>query len=140
MALERERDSRDYLFGRLLALAERLEEIALHAAGEQRDTNAGRLMQRFADNPYSTWKTIETSLAPYITRLQTRRPGFLYNVRTEMDEVMAKFRHPEDFNSVAKLSGEFLLAYHCQRSALRFKPDKKDDDSDDEDNANDQSN
>ena len=51
-------------------MAERIEEIALNVADEQRDTNAVKLMQRFADHPYSTWRTIELSLAPYKTRLR----------------------------------------------------------------------
>src|SRR5262249_35446950 len=57
MSLEEGRTTRDYLYGRLLAIAERLESVALYAAGETRDTTASRLMQRFADRPYSTWRT-----------------------------------------------------------------------------------
>nr|WP_275575185.1 type I-C CRISPR-associated protein Cas8c/Csd1 [Methylocucumis oryzae] len=51
MALDRNYHARDYLYGRLLAVAERIEEIALSAAEENRSTNAARLMQRFADHP-----------------------------------------------------------------------------------------
>jgi CRISPR-associated protein Csd1 len=139
MALELERDSRDYLFGRLLALAEGLEERALYLGGETRETNAGRLMQRFADNPSSTWRTIETALTPYITRLQSRRRSFLNHIRSEMDAVMSKFK-TDDFLSPAKLTGEFLLGYHCQRAVLRAKPDKENEESDDESQTNSQSN
>lgn len=124
MALDRERNSRDYLYGRLLALAERLENCALYVGGEQRDTNAGRLMQRFADRPYSTWRNIETSLTPYKTRLRTKRGGFLHNIETEMDAIEALF-NADDFLSDRRLSGEFLLGYHCQRSALWVSSDDK---------------
>lgn len=56
MALEETRNTRDYLYGRLLAVAEYIERTALDAAGEKnRPTNAERLMQRFADQPYATW-------------------------------------------------------------------------------------
>ncbi|WP_354005778.1 type I-C CRISPR-associated protein Cas8c/Csd1, partial [Aeromonas caviae] len=54
MALEQDRITRDYLYGRLLAVAENIESQALFVAGEKRDTMAARLMQRFADRPYST--------------------------------------------------------------------------------------
>jgi CRISPR-associated protein Csd1 len=119
MALETHIHSRDYLYGRLLALADRLEEIALKNANEKRETNAGKLMQRFADNPYSTWLIIEKSLKPYETRLRTKGfGGFLTNIQKEMDEVMALFNR-EDFISSAKLSGEFLLGFHCQRQHLK---------------------
>jgi CRISPR-associated protein Csd1 len=118
MTLERDRKTRDYLYGRLLALAERMEGIALYVAGEKRETNAGKLMQRFAELPYSTWLTIETSLTPYKVRLRAKRPGFLHNVEREIDEVACSFG-AEDFLSDKRLTGEFLLGYHCQRAALR---------------------
>ena len=51
MSLEEDRTTRDYLFGRLLAIADNIERLALLAAGEDRETNAARLMQRFADHP-----------------------------------------------------------------------------------------
>lgn len=118
MALEQDRVTRDYLYGRLLAVAENIESRALFVAGERRDTMAARLMQRFSDRPYSTWKTIELSLAPYKTRLRNQRAGFLFGMEKLLDEVMALFQS-EDFTKDTQLSGEFLLGYHCQRQALR---------------------
>lgn len=117
MALELDRTSRDYLFGRLLAVAERIEDMALYLAKENRGTSAAKLMQRFADHPYSTWRTIELSLAPYKTRLRSRSPGFLVNMEKLLDGIICTFRG-QDFMSEARLSGEFLLGYHCQRQAL----------------------
>lgn len=117
MALELDRTSRDYLFGRLLAVAERIEDMALYLAKEKRGTSAAKLMQRFADHPYSTWRTIELSLAPYKARLRTRLPGFLVNMEKLLDGIIYTFRG-QDFMSEARLSGEFLLGYHCQRQAL----------------------
>ena len=118
MPLERERSSKDYLYGRLLALAEHLESRALYVGGEKRATNSEKLMQRFADRPYSTWLILETGLTPYKVRLRAKRPGFLHKVETEIDEVVNAF-NPDDFTSDKRLAGEFLLGYHCQREALR---------------------
>ncbi|MCK5682214.1 type I-C CRISPR-associated protein Cas8c/Csd1, partial [bacterium] len=70
MTLELDRNTRDYLYGRLLAIAERIEAVALSVSGENRPTTAARLMQRFADRPYSTWRNIELGLQPYMQRLQ----------------------------------------------------------------------
>ncbi len=120
MALEPERTSRDYLYGRLLAIAENIEGRALFIAGEQRDTTASRLMQRFADHPSSTWRNIELALAPSMTRLRNLRPGFLHSMKNELDDVIAAFE-PNDFTRDGALSGEFLMGYHCQRQALRPK-------------------
>ena len=69
MGLDRERKTRDYLYGRLLAVADCLEGYALKLSSESRQTNATKLMQRFAERPCSTWKTIELALVPYQTRL-----------------------------------------------------------------------
>jgi CRISPR-associated protein Csd1 len=120
MALDESRKTRDYLYGRLLALADSLEQWALSKAGEDRQTNAARLMQRFADRPYSTWKTIELSLAPYKARLG----GQSQKRQALIDKVHSMFGSAEDYTSDKKLSGEFLLGYHCQREALRQKGSK----------------
>ncbi|MGD7035291.1 type I-C CRISPR-associated protein Cas8c/Csd1 [Methylotuvimicrobium buryatense] len=122
MALEENNRSRDYLYGRLLAIAERIEEVALNVGGENRSTTAARLMQRFADRPYETWRSIELALQPYIQRLRVSRAGFLTNRQKELDAVIALF-NGEDFRSKAPLSGEFLLAYHCQRQKFKTKTD-----------------
>lgn len=114
MALEKDRTTRDYLYGRLLAVAERIEETALRAVGEDRPVTAARLMQRFADRPFSTWRNIELALQPYMQRLKNTRPGFLVNCKKDLDKVLSAFS-PEDFTSDKALSGEFLLGYHCQK-------------------------
>jgi len=76
MTLETDRTSRDYLYGRLLAIAEHIEGRALYVGGETRDTTAAKLMQRFADRPASTWRTIELALTPSKSRLRAKRAGF----------------------------------------------------------------
>jgi CRISPR-associated protein Csd1 len=118
MSLEEGRNSRDYLFGRLLAIAEKIESYALYLAKEGRDTTAERLMQRFSDYPASTWRTIELALRPYMQRLQRSRPGYLYNLKYLLDDVISRFKD-DDFTRVGRLDAEFLLGYHCQRVALR---------------------
>ena len=118
MALELERTSRDYLYGRLLAIAEHIEARALYIAGEKRETTAARLMQRFADRPSSAWRSIELALVPYKSRLRNLRPGFIHAMEKQLDDVIAAFQG-DSFTRDSALSGEFLLGYHCQRQALR---------------------
>lgn len=115
MALEENRTKRDYLYGRLLALADSLEQWALYKSGDKRQTSAARLMQRFADHPYSTWRTVELSLVPYKARLG----GISTNRQRLIDKVKNMFETVEDFQNDKPLSGEFLLAYSCQKEALR---------------------
>lgn len=124
MALDEKRTSRDYLYGRLLALAEYLERTALKIASETRPTNAERLMQHFADHPYATWEQLRRNLSPYIQRLHNEKNiGLLRNIQRKIDEVHSLFS-PQDFTSSAKLSGEFLLGYHCQMMDLYTKKEK----------------
>lgn len=111
MSLDTERKTRDYLYGRLLAVAENIESWALSSSGDKRDTNASRLMQRFADHPFTTWRTIELALVPYKNRIQAGG----YARQKLIDEIINSF-DKEDFISDKPLSGEFLLGYHNQRS------------------------
>jgi CRISPR-associated protein Csd1 len=119
MALEEDRITRDYLYGRLLALADNIEGYALTKAESNRDTTAARLMQRFADRPFSTWRNIELALTPYKSRLRAsdKGAGFLWKREKLLDEIQCRFQ-PDDFTSDRALSAEFLLGYHCQRAAL----------------------
>ena len=119
MTLEKDRTTRDYLYGRLLAIADNIEGYALKLAEEGRNTTAARLMQRFADRPFSTWRNIELALMPYKSRLRAseKGSGLLYKREQVLDEIMCAFK-PDDFIKDTALTGEFLLGYHCQRSVL----------------------
>lgn len=110
MSLEEERTTRDYLYGRLFAYADLMEESALKEANEKRQTTAIRLMQRFSERPYSTWKNIELALVSYSTRLGNKA----YYYEASISKIMDMFKG-DDFRDNSPLSGEFLLAYHCQR-------------------------
>ncbi len=134
MALDETRTTRDYLYGRLLAIADRLEEVAHYKAKEKRATNAARYMQQFSQHPYRTWYQIHSSLTPYIIRL-----GGATFYKNLIGEVNSLF-NPEDFTSDKPLTGEYLLGYYCQRQKLSEKTkdilppeeDKDDDESVDE--------
>lgn len=117
VALQENYTSRDYLYGRLLAIAEDIESLALYVAGENRVTTAQRYMQQFANRPFSTWRNIELSLDPYMKRLKNNRPDYLFNKQNLLNDVMSKF-DINDFNNDGQLSGEFLLGYHCQKMAF----------------------
>lgn len=119
MSLETERTSRSYLYGRLLAVADVLEQAAL-SKDENRPTNAARMMQRYSTRPFDTWPTLYQRLEPYRRRLKANKPGLLHRYEIELDAIKNLFL-PSDFTSDAKLDGEYLLGYHCQRSALYTK-------------------
>lgn len=116
MALDKENNNRDYLFGRLLAIADVLERNALDS-GENRATNAIRYMNAFSQHPARTWGTIQASLQPYQVRLGKK--GTYYAML--IDEVASKLKY-EDFND-RPLSGKFLLGFYSQRYDLYQKKD-----------------
>ena len=131
VALQENYTSRDYLYGRLLAIAEDIESLALYVAGENRVTTAQRYMQQFANRPFSTWRNIELSLDPYMKRLKNNRPDYLFNKQNLLNELMSKL-DINDFNNNTPLSGEFLLGYHCQKMAFYLaKQTKKTDEKTD---------
>lgn len=116
MYLEPNRDDRDYLYGRLLALADNFEESVLRKQGvKDRPTNAIKLMSNFTAKPYTTWGTLWKQLTPY---LKSANGGSWF--RNEVDDVMALFKEG-DFEDNKALSPMFLLGYSCQRRASRRK-------------------
>ena len=98
-------------------MADKMEQIALSAVGEKRDTNAARYMHRFSRRPYSTWCQIEDRLGPYRSRLRAVRGPFFVKMEKLCDEIHSKFL-PGDYERDTPLSGEFLLGFHCQRHLL----------------------
>ena len=101
MSLDTQNRSRDYIFGRLLAVAEHLERTALRIANETRATNAENYMQRFVMRPFHTWEQLETNLKPYKDRLRKDYPirisekfvltspiGFLNNRENEINQLI----------------------------------------------------
>lgn len=102
MYLEPNRDDRDYLYGRLLALADNFEESVLRKQGvKDRPTNAIKLMSNFTAKPYTTWGTLWKQLTPY---LKSANGGSWF--RNEADDVMALFKEGdfEDNTNIHLLS------------------------------------
>ncbi|WP_269409835.1 type I-C CRISPR-associated protein Cas8c/Csd1 [Lentibacillus daqui] len=117
VALDHEINDRDYLFGRLLAIADVLERRALDQ-DETRATNAIRYMNSFSKHPVRTWKTLQESLQPYQARMG-KRAGYLSGM---IDEVASRM-DINDFND-KPLSGKYLLGFYSQRRELYQKKNK----------------
>ncbi|WP_341281201.1 type I-C CRISPR-associated protein Cas8c/Csd1 [Paenibacillus sp. FSL H8-0537] len=119
VSLNKQLDDRNYLFGRMLAIADVLERRAL-GREEKRATNAVRYMNAFAQRPGRTWSIIQSNLQPYQARMGT--DARYYNGL--LDEVGSMLK-PEDFTD-APLSGLYLLGFYSQRHDLYTKKDKGD--------------
>ena len=120
VALNTKTTNRSYLFGRLLAIANVLEERALYIQGEKRQTNAQRLMTAFSNKPKDSWKAIYMGLAPYKARLNDKGSYF----ERLITEVTDQFEF-EDFSN-KRLDAVFLQGFSSQMMELRKKKESTD--------------
>ncbi|MDR1138969.1 MAG: type I-C CRISPR-associated protein Cas8c/Csd1 [Clostridiales bacterium] len=129
LELEKQRNDRDYLYGRLLSIANKIESHALYKADKtsERSTNAIRLMSSFAVKPFSTWGLLWQQLQPYINQLQ----GASW-YQMQIDEIMSLFQNGE-FENNQPLSPLYLLGYSVQNRDLN-KNNKEENTSDDNTN------
>ena len=121
MPLDTEYRSRDYLYGRLLAVADAAEE-STYDRESARTTNAKRFFGAFSNRPYQTWGVILKNLRPYLNRMPRGRSVFYEKLIGEISELFDR----SDFENNAPLKPEFLHAYSCQLNEIyRKKTDIK---------------
>lgn len=116
MALDKECHSRDYLYGRLLAVADVAEASTYNDEGS-RTTNAKRFFEAFSNHPYQTWDVIYKSLRPYLNRMSKSKSVYYERM---INDITAMFE-VDDFRNNSPLSPEFLHAYSCQVNELYTK-------------------
>jgi len=112
LSIELDRIDRDYLYGRLLGAADKLEEYVLFREKKNRIVTAAiRYMQAFAQRPYRTWQTIHSCLHPYI---QTEKNSFGFS---EIQAVMNQFVSG-DYEKDTPLNGSYLMGYYHERDYI----------------------
>ncbi len=116
LALDESNTDRSYLFGRLLAVAEKVERGA-YSRGEEREPNAMRMQNVFSQRPVYAWRILEEALEPYYRRL----PPGLRKYYRDITQSIAESLNPEDPELNRKLDDVYLLGYYHQRSALARK-------------------
>lgn len=116
LELEKERPSRSYLFGRLLAVIQQEENAALKKMGENRETNAIRYMQQFAKRPLSTYQDLyQNKLKPYRRHLNSGLVEWFDRIIQDISDLL----NINNFATDEPLSGEYLIGYHCQLKFFR---------------------
>ena len=123
MAVDKNCTERDYLYGRLLAVADRIEYRTFDMDKDRsRITNAKRYMNNFSQRPFETWKVIEENIQPYLSKLPVPERRFYENL---LDEIEDAFESVNDYQENKRLSGLYLLGFHSQSCALRtYKTEK----------------
>ncbi len=119
VTLDVENKSRDYLFGRLLGVAEVLERNELRRREEKRATNAMRYFNAFSQHPARVWQTIRKQLHPYQVR-QGENISYYNKLIREIEASMEVSYMNND-----ALGPKFLLGYSSQIEALYTKKEEK---------------
>lgn len=113
-ALDASCADRDYLYGRLFAIAHMLEQNA----SEDSRTNAVRLMTRFVQRPTAAWLELYGKLLPYLRTLGKEGRACFYKRRLALAEGL--FR-PSDVSEGRSLSFRFLVGFSAQLRALNLE-------------------
>jgi len=108
MSIDLKRTDRNYLYGRLLGAADKLEQYALRKKDNDRLVTAAiRHMQTFSQRPFSAWEIIHQSLIPY--KQQVR--GCIAD--KEIQSIHDMFKGCEkEFENDSPLSGLYLVGYY----------------------------
>lgn len=115
MKLDKENNNRSYLFGRLLAVAYRIEEVYYYHNNIDRTPTALRLMESMSKRPYKTWSNLQLRLVPYLQSLKANNRKYYINL---IDDIMVKF-NDGDFSKNRPLEPKFLMGFHSQHEELR---------------------
>lgn len=121
MKLNSEERDRSYLFGRLLAVFEKVERASYDRL-ESRETNAIRLQSAYVNHPFQTWKTLESLLKPYFQKL---RPGQRERYKDLIGEITELFQEEDEPIMNQGLKENYLLGYYLQRAELNRKNNEK---------------
>lgn len=123
MALDKNCSDRSYLFGRLLAVADAIEN-STYSDEDRRESNALRMQKVFTLRPMATWAVLSDKLRPYSKRLAQSKPGLYRYYQNTIDEIMDKFS-PSDPTLNHELDDIYLLGYSHQRSYRSEKTEKQ---------------
>ena len=128
VALDKKEKDRSYLYGRLLAVADRIEYRTYDEGDKARVTNAKRYMSTFSQRPFETWKVIEESIQPYMNKLGIAERWFYENLLNDIYDLFEK----ETFCDNSRLDGLYLLGFHSQSYDLKVKKENSEDKKEEE--------
>jgi CRISPR-associated protein Csd1 len=115
MSLDPNRKDRDYLYGRLLGAADKLESYALYKSEKERITNAIRFMNAFSQKPSKIWQDIHEKISIYF-----HKGGFALS---EIEKIKGLFKNgdngqPGDYENNAPLNSSYLLGFYHERAEI----------------------
>lgn len=130
MALDKNNTDRSYLFGRLLAVADAMEN-STYTDEDRRETNALRMQRTFTMRPMTTWSALWDKLRPYCRRLAQSKPKLYRYYQNTLDEIMDKLS-PLDDTLDQELRDIYLLGFSHQRAYRNEKDNLQETEKNDE--------
>ena len=116
VALDETNRNRDYLFGRILAVADQIERSTFKGKDKySRLTNAMKYMEVFSMRPAKTWMTIHNRLLPYMQKQKEKHGSKELELLARITDLFQE----EDFVSDAPLGSRFLLGFYSQQVVIQ---------------------
>lgn len=141
--LEQDQQTRDYLYGRLLAIYEKIELDAMSNKstkdgdkqkdkqegkqakgkedsdkdpGKRRVTNVEKLWSAFFQAPEKSLAILSRKIQPYLQRLKNQNPGFYVKHQKLLGEITMRIREAEDYHSRynSPLKEDAVFGYYAQ--------------------------
>lgn len=128
-----ERQSRSYLYGRLLSIYENMERAVFardeKSKGNERITNAEKFWSSYNNKPATIMMTLENNIKPYEKKLKLSegKKGIYYKMKNEKDEIINEIADKE-YNSEKKdksLDYDFIFGYYAERKFLFTSKEKE---------------
>lgn len=114
LTLDKEKVDKDYLFGRLLAIMEKVERDT-YDREECREPNAIRMQAAFCKKPFYYAAIIHKQLSPYFAKQSSGRRIYYKN---EIGAIMDKLAEFSEAELNKPLNEKYLLGYYLQRTEL----------------------
>ncbi len=121
MAYDPKETNRSYLFGCLLAIADKAERDTYEKGDEGRVTNAKRFWNMFSSRPYQTWDIISKHLNYYYDKMNANKRVYYQKLTQEVMDKMSL----DDFMKHEPLSPEYLLGYNHFMSYMYTKKEEQ---------------
>ena len=124
MDLDKNFSDRNYQFGRLLAILEKIEVDALAITDSKRISNAIQMQNMFVNQPAKTTESLIRKLkTAYYPRLLSSKPEVVDYYEKQICEIMNKIGS-EGYNDKS-LGETYILGYYLQKCDLYSKKNKE---------------
>lgn len=112
MGLDENFNNDAYQLGRLFAVLERIQSVAIKNANA---TITDRYFGSASTVPYSVFPRLVTGSKNHISKIRKTMPGFAFNLDKDLMEIIAKLPHSFPKHLTIEDQGRFAIGYYQQR-------------------------